>query len=102
MFNDPHYFGDLENSVRCGRGSMDWAKETALIDVNAGDTLEVAHHRSSPYEWRPDFFENCPGDRLTCETRWVEEGYLLVRLVPLSNGIQDSDMWNRTLTTQAL
>lgn len=77
VFNDPHFVGDYDNSVRCGRGNMEWANITSVINVNAGDTLEVAHHRASPSEWRPDFFENCPGDRMTCETRWVDEGYTL-------------------------
>jgi hypothetical protein len=65
-WNWPTYYIDYPESVRCGRGNMDHAKETEVLTVKAGDTLEIAQNRWEPREWTEGMFENCPDDRGTC------------------------------------
>ncbi|KAF2106161.1 glycosyl hydrolase family 61-domain-containing protein [Lophiotrema nucula] len=91
VFNDPTYHMDYPNSVRCGRGNMDHANETAIIDVDAGDTIEVAHESADPVYWRDDYFNNCPGDRGTCDPRWnglyfIHWGPMIVHLSKAPDG----------------
>jgi hypothetical protein len=67
VFNDPTYWKDYDESVRCGRDNMNHANQTAVIDINAGDAIEIAHQRSEPGVWTPAYFEGCPGGRATCD-----------------------------------
>ena len=45
---------------------MDAAAETEVLTVRAGDTMELAHQRSQPWEWADDQFYDCPLDRGSC------------------------------------
>jgi len=57
---------------------MDWANTTAVIDVQAGDTLEIGHQRAEPSEWNENFFKGCPGGRITCDPRYYLVGLICV------------------------
>jgi hypothetical protein len=48
---------------------MDHANATDILTVKAGDTIEIAHQRSSPNDWTDDMFYNCSDDRGTCDHR---------------------------------
>jgi hypothetical protein len=52
---------------QCGRGNMETAANTEVLDVVAGDTIEVAHTRSGPDRWTSETFDNCPYDRGSCD-----------------------------------
>ncbi|KAK4182143.1 glycosyl hydrolase family 61-domain-containing protein [Podospora australis] len=67
-YNWPTYFLDFPDSVRCGRGNLDHAKETQVLTIKAGDEVEIAHLRSDPSEWDNGMFE-CADDRGACDHR---------------------------------
>lgn len=46
---------------------MNHANNTAVIDVNAGDAIEIAHQRAEPGLWNSSYFEGCAGGRATCD-----------------------------------
>lgn len=70
-FLDPTYPTDIPESVRCGRGTMIHGVETEVLDVFAGDTIEVAHQRNEPSEWTDAMWYNCPDGRGSCDPRYA-------------------------------
>ncbi|KAI3336514.1 glycosyl hydrolase family 61-domain-containing protein [Xylariaceae sp. AK1471] len=65
-YNFPTYSVDRAESQRCGRDSMNYANGTDVLKVRAGDTIEFAHHRFEPEEWKDSDFVDCPDGRGTC------------------------------------
>ncbi|KAF2263084.1 hypothetical protein CC78DRAFT_605021 [Lojkania enalia] len=66
-YNNPTFFTDYPESVRCGRDNMAWATKTDVLKIKAGDTLEVAHQRYEPPDWRDNQWYNCPNRRGACD-----------------------------------
>jgi len=64
---DPTYATDRPNSVRCGRDNMAHGPETETLTVQAGDTIEFAHSRWEPWNWKDAMFYNCSNGRGSCE-----------------------------------
>lgn len=58
---------------------MAWAKATETLTVKAGDTIEIAHQRLEPVEWREEMWNNCPDGYGSCT--W--EGGIHRRMVRL-------------------
>lgn len=77
-WNWPTYILDFPDSVRCGRGNVDHANVTEVLTVKAGETIEIAHMRSPPIEWKDDMFYECADERGTCDHR---PGYMVVSIV---------------------
>ncbi|KAI1360587.1 glycoside hydrolase [Xylaria arbuscula] len=73
-YNFPTYPNDRPESIRCGRGHMTHTPDTDVLTLRAGDTLEFAHQRYEPFEWKPEHFINCPEGRGTCDSPTVPEG----------------------------
>jgi len=46
---------------------MAWAANTETLTVTAGDTLEIAHNRRSPNEWKDEQWYNCFDGRGSCD-----------------------------------
>jgi hypothetical protein len=70
----PTFPSDNPNSVRCGRGNMDWAAATDVLKVNAGDTMEfiVTGAPLEPRFWDDRNlvqWDDCPDGRGACNTR---------------------------------
>ncbi|RWA12842.1 hypothetical protein EKO27_g2240 [Xylaria grammica] len=66
-YHNPTYPQHLPNSVRCGRDSFAHAAETEVLTVRAGDTLELAHTRIPPVDWKDNQWYNCPEGRGSCD-----------------------------------
>lgn len=65
IYHEPTYYVDFPDSVRCGRGNMDWAGETEVLTVKAGEELQIAHHNFEPFNWLEEDF-NCANGAGTC------------------------------------
>ncbi|KAI0187872.1 glycosyl hydrolase family 61-domain-containing protein [Xylaria flabelliformis] len=72
-FHSPTFPQHLPNSLRCGRDSFAHAAETEVLTVKAGDTLEFAHTRIEPKDWKDYQWYGCPEGRGSCDpngTQW--------------------------------
>lgn len=45
---------------------MAHAADTEVLRLRGGDTIEVAHTRSSPIDWKRVVWDNCPYERGSC------------------------------------
>ncbi|KAH8166266.1 hypothetical protein CIB48_g1931 [Xylaria polymorpha] len=64
-YTDPTYATDKAESVRCGRDNMLHAADTEVLKVRGGDTIEVAHVRSTE-NWSQIIWDNCPYEKGSC------------------------------------
>jgi hypothetical protein len=65
--NDPTYYTDIPNSVRCGRGNMDHALDTETLKVQAGDSFEFVLGMTGGYKVLDDKrFWDCQDGRGFC------------------------------------
>jgi hypothetical protein len=64
-FNYATVYPDYPESVRCGRDNVKHAQDTDVLDVVAGDTLEFAHVRNNPEDWKRGTWE-CKGGAGAC------------------------------------
>ncbi|KAJ3571876.1 hypothetical protein NPX13_g5230 [Xylaria arbuscula] len=66
-YHSPTFPQHLPDSVRCGRDSFAHAADTDVLTVKAGDTLELAHTRVEPNNWKENQWYNCPDGRGSCD-----------------------------------
>lgn len=66
-YNYPSFITDYNESMRCGRDHMAHAAQTDILKVRAGDSIQFAHQRWEPLEWKDSQWYNCPDDRGSCD-----------------------------------
>ena len=65
-FHWPTFIKDSAESVRCGRDNMNWAAQTEVLTVQAGDSFEIVIDAGDPESWSDDNWYKCPDDRGSC------------------------------------
>jgi hypothetical protein len=101
-FHSPTMYWDSKASMRCGRDNMAHGPNTEMLDVQAGDTFEIAHSRADN-PWDPVNYD-CPDDLGTCwfysgkpERKYpnvfIHDGPVFVHLskVPEGQGVRQYD-----------
>jgi hypothetical protein len=92
----PVWYLDEPNSVRCGYANMDYAAETEILTVQAGDSFEIVLVPPSPEQWEEDNWKECPdelgfcwrtsnGDHVAAEI--LHEGPVVVHLSKVPDGL---------------
>jgi hypothetical protein len=68
---------------------MSHVNSTNVLKVLPGDTMELAQHRLTPVEWKPEDLVNCPGGRGMCskaDMTIAQPGPLFVHLSKVPRG----------------
>ena len=68
-FHWPTFIKDSAESVRCGRDNMNWAAQTEVLTVQAGDSFEIAIDAGDLESWSDDNWYKCPDDRGSCSAK---------------------------------